>query len=278
MSRSYYYLVAGLPDIVLDESKNVPDYSDCLEDIGELVHPDDVALLRILRYPWDNYNLAGLLTGAQQEFDSRGNFTAEGLADEAKSPEHLPGYAVDFLEMRKDGKEPFPGYTVYDQLTWLFLDTAAAHPNVFMREWFGFESDLRNVLAAVNIRRGAQESGGDYRSSLSTVIIGQRDVAEQVTRSTAPDFGLGAMAPWAERVLSLSYDDLVARERALDDLRWATLNDITTFSYFQVEAVLAFCVKLALVHRWMRLDAAEGKKRFEVLIEEMRTGVDVPAA
>ena len=278
MSRSYYYLVAGLPDIILDESKNVPPYDEAMADLAGLMHPEDAEMLRFLRFHYDNANLARLLTESEGEFDTRGNFGPEELADEARSPERLPAYAVEFLEMRKEGREAVAGYTVHDQLTWLFMDAAAAHPNAFIRDWFGFECDLRNVLAALALRHGAETAGGDYRSALGSAIIGHRDVAEQVMRSTAPDFGIGSMASWAERVLSLSLDDLTARERSLDDLRWDMLDQLTTFTYFQVETVLAFCVKLALVHRWMSLDAEEGRKRFETLIEEMRTGVEMPAA
>lgn len=276
MSGNYYYLVAGLPDLVLDENKNVPDFAEFVADLSEQMEPADVALLTFLRRPYDNCNLAALLEERDEPFDTRGNFTQEELTEEIKAPERLPAYAEQFLESRNEGKEPFQGYTVHDQLTWLFMDVAREHDNEFVREWFGFECDLRNLITAANLRSQFEASGGDYRVALNTALVCRTDVVDQIMRSSAPDFSVGTMLPWAEKVLSASTEDLVSRERTIDDLRWSVLNELTTFSYFQTETILAFCIKLAMVHRWMLLDAAEGKKRFEQLVEEMRTGAEAP--
>ncbi|MBD3242052.1 MAG: DUF2764 family protein [Chitinivibrionales bacterium] len=274
MSRSYYYLVSGLPNLALDETKNPPDYRQFVTDLATHMAPEDAELVRFIRYPYDNHNLANILLESRTGFDERGNFTQEELAEEAKSPERLPAYMVAFLDARKEGKEPHPDHTIRDQLTWLFLEQACASSSEFIRDWFTFDTDLRNVLAAVNMRRQAEKHGGDYRAALEGVLVCRNEVTEQLMRSSAPDFALGGMLPWIERVLSLPVDNLVERERGIDDLRWDTLNGLTTFSYFETEVLLAYCIKLAMVQRWIGLDPDEGKKRLDRLVSEMRTGVN----
>lgn len=271
---SYYYLVSGLPDLALDETKNPPDYRQFVDDLAAQMEPEDAGLVRCIRYPYDNHNLANVLVETRTGFDERGNFTQEQIAEEAKNPEHLPGYMVAFLDARKEGKEPHPEHTIRDQLTWLFLEQALESPNEFIRDWFSFDMNLRNVLAAANMRRQAEKAGGDYRASLEGVLVCRNEVTEQLMRSSAPDFALGGTLPWIERVLSLPADNLVERERGIDDLRWDTLNELTTFSYFETEVLLAYCIKLAMVQRWLGLDPDEGKKRLEHLVSEMRTGVN----
>jgi len=50
------------------------------------------------------------------------------------------------------------------------------------------------------------------------------------------------------------------------------LDELTTFAYFQVETILAFCIKLMLVERWMKLDPVSGRQKLEQLIAQMRKG------
>jgi hypothetical protein len=273
MSRSYYYLVAGLPDLLLDESRNVAPLREWLGEIEPQLEGGDRPLLRVVRYPYDNRNIVAALEGGQGEHDERGVFGADELAAEIKHPEGLPAYALTFLEAHREGRQAFAGLTATDQLAWLFYEEMFGHANGFVREWFLFDCNLRNLLAALAVREAAERSSQDARAALAGAIVCRTDVTEQILKSTAPDFGLAGMAPWSARVLALPRGDLVASEKGVDLLRWQTLDELTVFSYFGVETVLAFCLKLAMVERWMGLDAAEGKGLLEKLVDELRSGV-----
>ena len=65
-------------------------------------------------------------------------------------------------------------------------------------------------------------------------------------------------------------EDLLARERALDDLMWDRISSMTVFDYFDVEAVLAFIAKMQVVARWYRLDEQSGREMFRRLVDEVR--------
>ena len=65
-------------------------------------------------------------------------------------------------------------------------------------------------------------------------------------------------------------DDLLVRERALDDLVWDNVSRMTVFDYFDIEAVLAFIVKMQVVARWYRLDEQSGREMFRKLVGEVR--------
>jgi hypothetical protein len=278
MGASYYYLVAGLPDIVLDEGKGVVPFVEAAEEIAEHLGPVDQELLRFIRYPFDNRNVAGVLSERDTAFDARGNFTAEELEEELKGPSALPGYMVQFLEDRADGREAHAGLTVEDQLHWLFYEEAFASGNAFIREWYTFDCDLRNILTAANLRSRSEQSGEDLRALLAASLVCRTDVSEQILRSSAADFGLGPVCPWADRALQYKRDDLTGSEKATDTFRWEVLDELTTFSYFGVETVLAFCEKLFMVERWLALDPEEGKARLKQLVEEAKAGQAAPAA
>ena len=57
---------------------------------------------------------------------------------------------------------------------------------------------------------------------------------------------------------------------ALDDILWKKVDDLATFHYFDLEAVLGYIAKLHIVNRWLALDETAGRERFHQLVEEVR--------
>ncbi|NLG15894.1 MAG: DUF2764 family protein [Fibrobacter sp.] len=280
MASSYYFLVAGLPDISLDEGKNVPSFTDFIAETEEQVTGTDRKLLKLIRLPFDNDNLISILEN-KTDFDPKGNFSRDTLTSSIKNPEILPKYMQLFLESYKENRQVFPGLINRDQLNWFFFDEVIANNNAFIKEWFTFELNLRNLVAGINSRKGLKhfdELATERDKAVSTMIIGRNDVAELILRSNAPDFGLSSILPWTEKVLAISRGNLLEMEKGLDSLRWEMLNDLTTFSYFGIEKVLAFSIKLAIVERWKVLDPKTGRERLEMLAEELRAGFEMPVA
>ena len=74
----------------------------------------------------------------------------------------------------------------------------------------------------------------------------------------------------AELDIVLGGNDILARERGMDDLVWDKICSLTTFSYFDLDAILGFMAKLNIVARWYRLDEQTGRDMFRRLVEEVR--------
>ena len=102
-------------------------------------------------------------------------------------------------------------------------------------------------------------------------------------RPAGTDIFLEAPGEFAEsqRLESvLNTDDILARERGIDDLMWAKIDELTTFDYFDIDAVLGFIAKLHIVYRWLKLDDETGRKMFARLVDEVRgsyTGIRAAA-
>ena len=279
MGNNYYFLVAGLPDLILDEGKNVPSFVEFMEELEEQISSGDLELLRCIRLPLDNSNLITVLQNSKKEFDPRGNFTREEIASAIKNGDGLPEYMLTFLEAYKENRLPSSPLIAEDQLNCFFYEQMIAHPNQFIREWFTFELNLRNLIAGINSRRGLQHFdalASERERAIASVLIGINDEAEMILRSNAPDFGLSSQLPWAERVINLSRSTLLEFEKGIDLLRWDMLNELTAFSYFSIETIIAFSIKLMMVERWKKLDAQTGKVVLERLVEELHATYSVP--
>jgi len=270
MTRNYYYLTASLPDLVLDGGRRMPSVREFIDEITPQVHPADAALFNLFRYPSDNALLSALIEKREHTPDGRGLFSAEELAAEIKAPDRVPNYMRIFIEAYKEGRLPYPELSIENQIAWLFYDEACANADPFVRQWFAFDRDLRNVCAAYNCRRAAERGrahGAAFR--LQRALIGRNDVTEALVRSSAPDFGLASSLPWIERLAGLGRDNPVEFEKGVDAIRWDTLNELTVFSYFSFATILAFTVKLGMVERWQQLDEKEGAEIFEKLVQEL---------
>jgi hypothetical protein len=53
-------------------------------------------------------------------------------------------------------------------------------------------------------------------------------------------------------------DDIQEREKAIDQMKWNYLDDVTFFEYFTIDRILAFMIKLGMVERWLAIDREHG--------------------
>ena len=223
MSENYYYLVAGLPEILLDEPTGHLSFPDVVDEIMENVSDDDSQLFRFLRYRHDNTNLLGIVQEIDSPFDPWGNYSEEELHYEYKTLDTIPEYMQQFIAACNTSRPFNNNICREDQLSWLYYDEAANIDNRFLREWLEFDLNLKNLLTTINCKKFniplecRHEVRFEQKDSQN--IICKNEVAEQILKSRAPDFSLTAILPWVEEVLSFDASNLVDFEESLDRFR-----------------------------------------------------------
>lgn len=133
----------------------------------------------------------------------------------------------------------------------------------FLRAWSEFDRTLRNIAAAVSARAAGRNVG--------EAVVGGGDVAEQLQRSSASDFGLRGELPYIDAVIAAVNEEanLVEKERKIDRIRWREAEELAVFDYFDIDAILSYLVRVNLVARWSRLDPAHGREMFARLVEAL---------
>lgn len=148
----------------------------------------------------------------------------------------------------------------------LLYEEGMRSTNAFVREWFAFNLNLNNILAAVICRK----HGFDIRKA----IVGEGEVQDALRSSNQKDFGLSATLPEIDDILRLSdVEDLYEREKKTDALRWAWLEEKTLFSYFEAENVFAYWLQAQMLFRWDILNKEEGARIFRELIADMKRDI-----
>lgn len=265
--RNYYSLVAGLREYALDTDTKGFDAKGIVEEILGEVSASDASEVRLLYGYYDCENILALRAG-RSAHNPLGNFTREELEQELKAPRLLPqGIArVVMAYADPEGEEAEEIDTARRFETALFAayyDACRRARSRFLRAWSEFDRTLRNVTAALAARAASRP--------VEEVVVGGGDVAEQLQRSSAADFGLRGELPFVDTVIAAMNDEanLLEKERKIDLVRWEEATELATFDYFNINAILSYLVRINIVARWARLDAARGREMFGRLLAEL---------
>lgn len=272
---AYYYLVAGLPDISLEDGKLSYTISDFrAESYGDLSAKDQ-ALIDLFYLKYDHADLLSLLKDKDSVTQGKGNFSSEDLLQliasvkegekpDAKFPSYLYDFIAQYLALPADEL-----YKAENLLASAYYAYAMKSKNPFIASWFEFNLNINNILAAFAARK--------YKMNVAEVIVGDTDVCEMLRTSNARDFGLSETLDYFEPLQRLvETDDLVEREKKVDQLKWKWLEDASFFHYFTVERLFVFLLQLEMIERWVLLDKEKGSELFRQMIQNLKDEVQIP--
>lgn len=273
----YYYLVAGLPKLALEDNKLSYTVADFKEDIYPALTVADKKLVNLFFLQYDNANVLKLLKDREAAIDGRGVFSAEELNEyilRLKEGDRIensmfPAYLSTFIsEYFTNPVEE--NFLLENRLAALYYAYAMECKNKFVSSWFAFNLTVNNILVALAARK--------YKMELSSVIVGDTEVCEALRTSNARDFGLTGEVDCMEQLMKISeISELVEREKKIDQLRWNWMEEATFFDYFTIERLFVFLLQLDMVERWMVLDKEKGNLLFRNIIATLKDEVQIPA-
>ena len=234
----YECLLAGLPE--LKAGGEAPMTTEALFALlDETLSERDKGLLALLRMKSDD----ALITGRMEQYE-----------------DSIVGQPAWWDDARAVLSE-------VDLRTQLLYEYGLQSRNRFVRAWFAFNQDMCNVLVATICRK----HGFDVRRA----IVGQNEVAKILRKNLpAKDFGLGGVLDNLQEIMALvEVDNLMERERRMDALRFAWLEEKTLFVDFSIENVLAYYLQTEMLNRWSVLTVEQGEKVFRELVADMKKGI-----
>lgn len=273
--NTYYCLVAGFPDISLDDGKLSCSVSDFRTDVYPQLASSDQKLVDLFYLKFDNQNLLSLLKDKEAPVKTEGTLTGEELLalietvrngdiPDKKYPAYLSEFVSQYINLTSEDL-----YKAEDLLASLYYQYAMSCKNQFISEWFEFNLNVNNILSAYAARK--------YKLDVASVIVGNTPACEQLRTSNARDFGLGDTIDYMDLVQRISEtEELVERERKIDTLKWKWLEEQSFFYYFTIERIFVFLMFLDMTERWISLDKQKGYELFRQMIENLKEEISIP--
>lgn len=277
-SKSYNYEIASLVEYSLDTEAKGLNAPELLESLLASINKPDAQKLRLLFLRFDIENIVALANNRTKtsvlstySIDELRASVEFYLSSQKNSDTdfqvELPPFIERVLASYKDPKraeeeEILTSISLEQNLWSAYYRFAEKSDSHFICEWLNFDRSLRNITSAATARRLGMDVSG--------ALVGSDDITSILETSNSSDFGLKGMFDNIDETLSiLELDDMVAKERKLDTMRWDKIDDLTTFDYFTVDALLGYMAKIAIIYRWIELDRATGEAMFNRLLADL---------
>ena len=183
--------------------------------------------------------------------------------DWRQGQESLDGYLNNVRELlsEKDNKVLDLIVKGFDkeQIGLEFYKEALSHRLGFIREFFTFDLNVRNQ----KVRYLNQALGRAPEKDI--LSLRDPDAEETGLEPEEPEFKESAKLQTI-----LEGNDILARERGIDDLYWDKIDEITLFDYLNFDKILGMVVKMMIIRRWLILDEEAGREMFKKLVDEVR--------
>ncbi len=243
----YYFLASYVPDVQRDDLKVRFSLGELLGEKFHIPEPDwkEIELVLMGR---DMLILEKLLSG-KSVFIEHSLFPLEFWQDQIKSPKEGPEFVLDFL---RSTDLQSAGYKEIDRLYAAYFEyVLGATANEFVRDYFTFQQNLRNLVAALR----ARQKGLDP----SEYLIGEGETVQILSSSTAEDFGLSLEFPWVESLIKAQTPH--ERQAMVEDIQWDYLEEHAGPDPFDFRVILAYLLKLEILERQLALSEDKGMEK-----------------
>ncbi|WP_288518799.1 DUF2764 family protein [uncultured Brachyspira sp.] len=271
---SYYYLISGLPEVKLSDSKAKYDINEITQNILSSLSDKDIKLFNYFIYQNDNKNLVNAIALSKGLFSpyfvhlEPSIFSKEEIQKYANLS-NLPNYMVKFLEDNKNTEWENIRH-IENSLLSLYYEEMIQTGNAFIREYALFMRNLKNILAALNGK--ALGFSGD---EISKELIGDYPLISALTKSSAADFGLGREIPYINSIIDTFNSSDKADPYNLENVECSLVNGfldrLTSIKSFTTDNLFAYYINLTYAVSINGRNEEEGKKYLQTLVNSLKS-------
>ena len=260
---NYYYLIASLPELDIEnEGNNALDINEIIDMIHRNLTDEDLVIFQALLYQNDNRNLLNVIFKeyhdlAVRHHNSPSVFPRDIIEGYRRNIPLLPDYMIDFLQ---DNAGIFSTFSLADielKLRSYFMNFIEKLDSEFLLQYYQWQYDLEKIVAEMNERKydflNAPKYDATY-SDMVPVMVHSLD-KKQVYSDLQP---------------LMNTHQYIEMERKIDAYYWAFAD--SWFDVFTVNAALSYTVKLLRTAMWSSVPKEEEaiKEAFFPLLNDLK--------
>ena len=271
---SYYYLISGLPEVKLSDSKAKYDINEITQNILSNLSDKDIKLFNYFIYQNDNKNLVNAIALSKGLFSPYSVHLEPSIFSKEEIQKYvnlsnLPNYMVKFLEDNKNTEWENIRH-IENSLLSLYYEEMIQTGNTFIREYALFMRNLKNILAALNGK--ALGFSGD---EISKELIGDYPLISALTKSSAADFGLGREIPYINSIIDTFNSSDKADPYNLENVECSLVNGfldrLTSIKSFTTDNLFAYYINLTYAVSINGRNEEEGRKHLQTLVNSLKS-------
>jgi hypothetical protein len=266
--NQYHYLIAGLPDLSLDEHKLWTPVSSFKEMLGKELEPEDYQQVKLVFLKEDNESLVKFLEKGEVDENPTGNYSQEDFTHQVELfsaiiPQEniLPDYMVEALKEYHGDKENFDPVECSHMLAEGYYEYIQANGGDFLKAFSLFDHNLENFLTFMESKNHAMDPEQFLTGSSSFTNHLREHVNKTLTKD--PDFEY-----FTEILCHLEIPFIAEKEMQYDQMRWQIIDEMTFFEYFTIDKILGYLLKMLILNRWRKLDHEAGELKLRGIIKK----------
>lgn len=271
---SYYYLISGLPEVKLSDSKAKYDINEITQNILSNLSDKDIKLFNYFIYQNDNKNLVNAIANSKGLFSPYSVYLEPSIFSKEEIQKYanlsnLPNYMAKFLEDNKNTEWENIRH-IENSLLSLYYEEMIQTGNAFIREYALFMRNLKNILAALNGK--ALGFSGD---EISKELIGDYPLIYALTKSSAADFGLGREISYINSIIDTFNSSDKADPYNLENVECSLVNGfldrLTSIKSFTTDNLFAYYINLTYAVSINGRNEEEGRKHLQTLVNSLKS-------
>jgi len=265
VGKQYYYLISGLRDLINDPGNRTVIIDEFIRFCEEELDSKDFIVLKKLFLFNDIKNIIARNSGIK-DFVYPSYYSIEEFNENEKDTDSFLPFIAEYFNNKRSDKRIYPDLNETDELIHLFYDHLNSDDSDFVKKYFEFELNLRNISNAISMRI----NGKIDREKL----IYHGDYIENIIKSNTLDMGLADEFTFIPKLIeAYNTADLIKIEKTIDEIRWNWIEQETDLDFFGAPVVFGYMIKLISVERWLSIDTPKGKAVLDELINRIRESV-----
>lgn len=273
LKQDYYCLISGLKDLLLEGVKPNISSAEFKDELSTKLHSTDLELVKLIYLQYDNQNLLNYLLDKNKAHSPLGTYSKEYLMDQIKNPETIIDYMIVFINHWRSEEQSKSNLYYENYLQSLYYQYVLKVDNDFLKQWFAFDRNVKNIITAINCRK--------YNYDIENQLIAiqnDNEIYQILQNKTINPELIKDLVPYGDEIIQLmeSDKDISNKEKSIDFIKWKFLDDLTVFNYFTIEKILSYIIKLEMTERWYYMNTEEGKEVYKKLIDNMAESYKFP--
>lgn len=268
MKKQYYYLISSLTELYPDIGKLPMTITQFINFCSEEMDEKDFIDLKKI-FIFNDIQNALFYKDKNINYITPSFYSEEDFKENLKDTDAFFQFLADFFYNKKIEKREIPELLEIDEAFSLLYKNIDEFCIGFLRDYFIFELDLRNITTALSLISN--------NLSITNKIIPYEYISDVIKKSTSPDLGLSKHIDYIEELVEIyKSNDLFKIEKDIEDIRWKWLDDRVGNDYFSSDYIFAYAVKLNSVERWMSLTDKKGEDKLNNLIDNISMNIKFP--